>query len=102
VPSGTGRATAQQAGKGLAGDVTLEVAQDLYFGPPLGGASGYIVLSGLVAVHADQGDAPQGAVGVAVAAGAQPVPLPIILYTVIAIHLGLLIVGLTVFRYRFM
>src|SRR5215468_614788 len=60
--SDTGRATAQQAGKDLAGDVALEAAQDLFLGLALGGASGYVVLGGLVAVHADQGDAPQGAV----------------------------------------
>jgi len=34
---------------------------------PSGGASGDVVLGGLVAVHAEQSDAPQGAVGVAVA-----------------------------------
>jgi hypothetical protein len=51
----------------LAGDVSLEAAQDLFLGPGFGGPAGEVVLGGLVAVHADQGDAPQGAVGVAIA-----------------------------------
>jgi hypothetical protein len=54
MSSDTGRATAQQAGKDLAGDVALEATQDLFLGSALGGASGDVVLGGLVAVHADQ------------------------------------------------
>jgi hypothetical protein len=60
---------------GLAGDVALEAAQDLFLGSAYGDPAGDVVLGGLVAVHADEGDAPQGAVGVAVAAVVQPVPV---------------------------
>lgn len=47
----------------------------IFLGSALGGAYGDVVPGGLVAVHTDQGDAPQGAVGVAVAAAVQPVPV---------------------------
>src|SRR5215469_18037847 len=57
-----------EVGVGLAGYVALETAQDLGLGLAFGGAAGYVVLSGLLAVHPDQGDPPQGAVGVAVPA----------------------------------
>jgi len=46
----------------LAGNLALEAAQDLFLGSALGGASGDVFLGGLVAVHADQGDPPQGAI----------------------------------------
>ena len=39
MPSDTGRATAQQAGKDLAGDVALEAAQDLVLGLAFGSAT---------------------------------------------------------------
>ena len=57
----------------LAGDVALEAAQDVELGQALLGPALDIGPSGWVAVHADQGDAPQGVVGVAVAAAIQPV-----------------------------
>jgi len=59
----------------FAGDVALEAAHDLGLGLAFGGAAGDVVLGGLMAAHADQGDAPQGAVGLAVAAAVQPVPV---------------------------
>src|SRR6185312_888895 len=46
----------------LAGDVALEAAHDLGLGLALGGAPGDVVPGLLMTAHADQGDAPQGAV----------------------------------------
>ncbi len=59
----------------LAGDITLEAPHDLSLGLAFGGAAGDVVLGRLVAAHADQGDAPQGAVGLPIAAAVQPVPV---------------------------
>src|SRR5260370_11497208 len=72
-PSETRRA--QQAGIDLAGDVALEAAHDLFLCPAFGGPPGDVVLGGPVAVHADQGDAPQGAACVAIAAAVQSMPV---------------------------
>jgi hypothetical protein len=65
----------QQVRENLPGDVALEAAHDLGLGLALGGAAGNVVLGGLVAAQADQGDAPQGAVRLPVAAAVQPVPV---------------------------
>ena len=70
---GCGGWRAGEVGVDLAGDVALEAAQDVelgqaLFGPPLG-----ISPSRWVAGHMDQGDAPQGMVGVAVAAPVESV-----------------------------
>jgi len=62
-------------GEDFAGDVALEAAHDLGLGLALGSAASHVVPGGLVAAHADQGDAPQGAVGLPVAAAVQPVPV---------------------------
>jgi len=73
VAAGSRCGHGQEVGIGFAADVALEATQDLGLGQALGGAAGDVVLGGLVAVQADQGNAPQGAVGVAVAAAVQPV-----------------------------
>ena len=51
----------------LSGDGALETAHDVELGQALVGAPLHIDLGGLMAVHTDQGDAPQGMVGVAIA-----------------------------------
>ena len=57
----------------LAGDVALETAQDVQLGQALFGPPINIGPGRCVAVHTDQGDAPQGVVGAAVAAPVEPV-----------------------------
>jgi hypothetical protein len=64
---------AGEVGVDLAGDVALQAAQDVefgeaVFGPPLDRGPGR-----WVAVHADQGDAPQGVVGPPVTGPVEPV-----------------------------
>src|SRR6266550_8423655 len=59
----------------LAGDVALEAADDLELGMALGGAPSDVVLGGLVDAQAGDNDQVQGAVGVAVTAPIEPVPL---------------------------
>jgi hypothetical protein len=56
----------------LAGDGALQTAHDVELGQSLLGAPLDIGPSGWVAVHADQGDAPQGMVGPAVTAPVEP------------------------------
>src|ERR1700760_2773541 len=63
VEPGSIRHGCEQVGKDLAGDIELEAAHDLGFGLALGGAAGDVVPGLLVTAHADQGDAPQGTVG---------------------------------------
>ena len=62
-------------GESLAGDVALEAAHDLGLGLAFGDAPVDVILGGLVAAHADQGDAPEGAVRIPVAAAVQAVPV---------------------------
>ena len=57
----------------FAGDVAFEAAEDLSAGLALRGAPGGVGLGALVAAEADHGDAPEGVVGLAVAASVQPV-----------------------------
>lgn len=52
----------------LAGDVALEAADDLGLGQALGGAPLDVGAGGCVVAHADQHDAIEGGVGLAVAA----------------------------------
>src|SRR5512132_658155 len=58
----------------LAGHVAFQAADDLALGQSLGGAAGEVGLGPRVVVHADQDDAPQRVVGLAVAAAIEPVP----------------------------
>jgi hypothetical protein len=58
----------------LAGHVAFQAADDLALGQSLGGAAGDVGLGPRVVVHADQDDAPQRVVGLAVAAPIEPVP----------------------------
>ena len=53
----------------LAGDGALAAAQDVELGQPLLGVPLHRELGGLMAGHVDQGDAPQGMVGVAIPPG---------------------------------
>jgi len=57
----------------LAGDVALQAAHDLPVGLALGASPGRVSLSGGVAGEADHDDAPQGVVGLSVAAPVEPV-----------------------------
>jgi hypothetical protein len=57
----------------LAGDVALEAAQDVELGQALLGAPFHVGPGRWVAAHPDQGDAPQGVVGLAVAAAVESV-----------------------------
>ena len=57
----------------LAGDVAFQTAQDVELGQALLGPPLHIGPGLRVAAHPDQGDPPQGVVGVAVAAAVQPV-----------------------------
>ena len=57
----------------LAGDVALQTAHDVELGQALVGPPLHIGPGRRVAAHPDQGDPPQGVVGVAVAAAIQPV-----------------------------
>ena len=57
----------------LAGDVAFQAAEDVELGQALVGPALDIGPGGLVAVHADQGDAPQGVVGSAVTSPVEPV-----------------------------
>ncbi len=59
----------------LSGDVALETAHDVELGQALSGAPLHMGLCGLMAVHADQGDAPQGMVGVPIATPVEAVEL---------------------------
>jgi len=68
-----GERVREQVREDLAGDIPLEAPHDLSLGLAFGGAAGDVVLGRLVAAHADQGDAPQGAVGLPIAAAGQPV-----------------------------
>jgi hypothetical protein len=65
-----------EVGVGFAGEIAFEAAEDFGLGLAFGGAAGDVVLGGLVAVHPDQGDPPQGAVGVAVSRGSPPEGCP--------------------------
>jgi hypothetical protein len=60
-------------GVDLAGDVALQTAQDVELGEALVGPPLDIGPGWWVAVHADQGDAPQGVVGAAVTSPVEPV-----------------------------
>src|SRR5450755_84901 len=62
-----------KAGVGLAGDVTLEAADDLRLGLTFGCAAFDVGAGGRVGAHAGEDDAPQGVVGLAVAARVEPV-----------------------------
>ena len=57
----------------LAGDVTLEAADDLRLGLSFGGAALGVGAGGRVRAQAGEHDPPQGMVGLAVTAGAEPV-----------------------------
>ena len=57
----------------LAGDVALQTAHDVELGQALFGAPLHIGPGWWVTVHADQGDAPQGVVGLTVAATVEAV-----------------------------
>jgi hypothetical protein len=59
----------------LAGDVALEAADDLFFGLAFGGAPGHVVLGALVPREAVQHDEIQGAVGLAVTAAVEAMPV---------------------------
>jgi molybdopterin biosynthesis enzyme len=58
----------------FSGDISLEAADDLGLGQPLGGASGDVVLGSLVGGHAGDDDAPECAIGGSVSAAVEPVP----------------------------
>jgi hypothetical protein len=57
----------------LTRDVALEAADDLLLGEALGGSAGHVVLGRLVPAQAPDDDAPQGIVGLAVAAAVESV-----------------------------
>ena len=59
----------------LSGDVALETAHDVELGQALLGAPLHIGLGGLMAGHADQGDAPQGMVGESIATPVEAVTI---------------------------
>ena len=62
-----------QVGVDLAGDVTLQAADDLGLGLSFFGAALDVGAGGRVRAHAGEHDPPQGVVGLPVAAGVEPV-----------------------------
>src|SRR5580693_10485147 len=62
-----------QAGVDLAGDVTLEAADDLFLGQAFFGAAFDVGAGGGMGAHPGDRDPPQGVVGLAVAAGVEAV-----------------------------
>ena len=62
-----------QVGVDLAGDVALQAADDLGLGLSFFGAAFDVGAGGRVRPHAGEHDPPQGVVGLAVAAGVEPV-----------------------------
>src|SRR5580692_6675709 len=62
-----------QGGVDLAGHVTLEAADDFWFGLALLGAAGGVFLGGFVVAEADDDDAVEGGVGLAVPAAVEAV-----------------------------
>lgn len=79
--AGPGRSRSAGCGRGrercvdLAGDVALQAAHDFAFGLAFSGATGDVVVGGLMTVHPDQRDPPEHMVGCPVAASVQPVPV---------------------------
>ena len=69
---GLGALGGAEVAVGLAGDVALQAADDLSFRQSLGGAPLDLGAGGGVAAHPGDHDAPQGVVGLAVAAGVEP------------------------------
>ena len=63
----------RQVGVDLAGDVTLEDADDLAFGASLGQTSFDVDTGSLVGAHAGEHDPPEGVVRLPVAAEVEPV-----------------------------
>src|SRR6516165_8153569 len=62
-----------QVGVDLAGDVTLEAADDLFLSQALFAAPGDVGAGGRVGAHPGDDDPVQGVVGLAVTAGVEPV-----------------------------
>src|SRR5712692_5356306 len=63
----------RERGVDLAGDVALQAADDLALGLALAGAPRDVLSGRLVPAHADEDDAVEGGVGLAVAAAVEPV-----------------------------
>src|SRR3990170_4155101 len=58
-----------------AGEGSFEAADDLFFGSALGEAAGHVVAGGLVVLEADDDDAVEGGVGLAVSSPVEAVSL---------------------------
>ena len=59
----------------MAGEVSLDAADDFFLGFALGCASGDVVAGGLVVAHAYESDPPEGAVGFSVPGSVEAVAL---------------------------
>jgi hypothetical protein len=76
---------AGEDGVDLAGEVALDVADDLAFGFAFCDAPVHVFAGARVVAQADQGDAEQGGVGLSVAAAVEPVAVG---FAVLAMILG--------------